>query len=111
VINAQSFTIVIANIKNPASAASTSSFAITTYYENTDDTIVATGTIGGLISTAAAIDSSSITISPSSAVVLRKTSTYTVSIKIVHPIPIGGSVKMYFPKDIVLNEVEVPNNC
>jgi hypothetical protein len=72
---------------------------------------VATGTIGGLISTAAQIDPSSITITPSSTVVLNKVTSYTVSIKIANPIPIGGSITIYFPLDIVLNVAEVPNNC
>jgi len=71
--------MTISGIKNPFSTTPTHNFAINTYYESTDDTLVATGTISGITAVAATIDYTKIAISSSSLVTSATLVTYSFS--------------------------------
>jgi hypothetical protein len=111
IINPQTFNVTIQGIQNPPSTAPTASFTIRTYYMSTDDSLVASGTIGGITATFAQIDSSNVKISTSSDVVLATSANYTITLTVQNPIPIGGFVIVTVPMPIVVDLSSISSSC
>jgi hypothetical protein len=110
-INAQTFNLTIAGIQNPPSTAPTGSFTINTYYMSSDDSLVATGTIGGITATFASIDSSDVRISSSSDIVLATSTNYTLTLTVRNPIPIGGFIIITVPMPVVVDLSSISSSC
>jgi len=96
-IGAQTITITVAGLRNPSTASSTGNFSARTYYRNTVSSLVAIGSITGITATAALIDNSLVTLISSSFVVNDIGVTYSIQVRIVHPISSGGYFTILIP--------------
>lgn len=110
-INAQTFNVTIQGIQNPPSTAPTSSFTISSFYMSTDDSLVATGIIGGITATFAQIDSSNVKIITSSDIVLATSVNYSITLTIQNPIPIGGFIIVNVPMPLVVDLSSISSSC
>lgn len=111
IINAQTFNITISGIQNPSSIAPTGQFTISTYYYSTDDSLVATGTIGGITAIQGQIDSSNVKISTSSDFVLAASTNYTITLTVQNSIPIGGFIIVTVPMPIIVDLTSIASSC
>jgi hypothetical protein len=110
-IGAQTITITVYGVINPGSTEPSGGFTVTTYYSTTDDTTVATGIMGNITSTAATINSNSISIIPSSYVVSASAVSYTLSFVTGNAIPINGFIVLGIPTAITTNVNSIANSC
>lgn len=110
-INAQTFNVTIQGIQNPPSTAPTSSFTISSFYMSTDDSLVATGIIGGITATFAQIDSSNVKIITSSDIVLAASANYSITLTVQNPIPIGGFIIVNVPMPLVVDLTSISSSC
>jgi hypothetical protein len=110
-ISAQTINITILGILNPPTTEPSSNFSITTYYSTTDDTSVATGTMGTITPTVSTLNSSTFTIVPSSYVVQEAGVTYTVSFATNNEIPVGGYIVLGVPNGVQAVVASVSGQC
>ena len=89
---------VVSGVTNAGSTAPIGSFSITTFYTNSPLSQVSTGTASSVAATAGAV--SNVIVTPSSPVVKKSSVTYTISFKIAHSIPSGGSIYLGVPPAI-----------
>lgn len=73
--------------------------------------LVATGTIPSVTASIATIDSSKISVMPSSYVVNYQSVTYYLNLTIANPIPAGGNFTIYLPPDVSFTLASVPGHC
>lgn len=71
-------TITISELINPPSTALTDTFTVKTYYESTDETLVATGIFDGVNATIASIASANVDLTASSYIVNEQSVTYSL---------------------------------
>lgn len=110
-IPAQTFTLVLSNVKNPPSTKTTDAFTLSTYYNSSSSAGVDAGSIGGVTATPATIDYTKISVLSSSLITSDTTVTYYFSFVVQDPIPAGGFIIVYFPTTITFNLVVANNNC
>lgn len=110
-INSQTFTVRVSGIINPPSTQPSGNFNITTYYSSTDDTSVASGSMGAVTATVSTLNSSTVTITPSSSVVRATGVSYTVSFQNNNPIPTNGYIILGIPDGITAQIGSVANMC
>lgn len=111
-IPGQNITIVMLNVVNPSSTAPASTFTVTTYYSSTDDTLVATGTGGSVTPTASTIDSTTVSVIPSSYVVQATSVNYTIRFTPKNSIPANGVIRIGVPLAIVAATSSIgPSTC
>ena len=104
-------TITISELVNPPSTALTDTFSVKTYYESTDDTLVATGVLDGVNATVATIASANVDLTASSYVVNEGSVTYSVDMTIVNGIPAGGYFYITIPFDVEMDVASAPSHC
>jgi hypothetical protein len=110
-IGAQTFTLRVNGVTNPPSTQPSGSFNVTTYYTTTDDTSVATGSMGAVTATVSTLNSSSVVITPSSYVVQANGVNYTVSFQNNNPIPTNGYIILGIPYGVTAQISSVTNMC
>lgn len=110
-IPGQIYTLAINGVKNPPSTATSGGWTISTYYNSGDNTLVASGSVAGVVSTAATVDYTGVTISASSQITSDSAVSYYLSFIVQNPIPIGGYIVLYFPSDISFNTAVAASNC
>lgn len=110
-IPGQTITIQVSGVVNPQSVQPSSNFNVTTYYTTTDDTSVATGSMGSITATASTLNSLSVSIVPSSYVVVASSVDYTVSFTINNPIPISGYIVLGVPYGVSALIASATGNC
>lgn len=103
--------MTVSGITNPPSTATTPTFTVTTFYNTSSSAQVDSGSISGVTSTAGSIDYTKIVISSSSLITSDTGVTYSLSFVIQNPIPIGGSIKLYFPTTIYFDLTIANGNC
>lgn len=111
VIGAQTITIVMNGLKNPASTAPTGVFNVFTYYKANDGSLVASGSIPGVTATIAFIASSQVAISASSYIVNDQVVSYSVQLTVFNPIAAGGYILIYIPGEISVNPSAISGQC
>lgn len=110
-IGSQTFNLTISGVTNPPSSQTSSNFNVTTYYTSTDDSSVATGSMGAVTATPSTLISSSVTITPSSYVVMANGVTYTVGFKNNNAIPTNGYIVLGVPYGVTALVGSVTNMC
>lgn len=110
-IGAQTFNVLVNGIVNPPSTQPSGNFNITTYYSSTDDTSVASGSMGAVTATASTLNSSTVVITPSSYVVMASGVTYTISFQNNNPIPTNGYIVLGIPYGVTAQIGSVSNMC
>ena len=111
VIPAQTFTVSIEGIKNPESIGLVAGFVVSTFYTGSDSALTSKGTVVGFTSTSATIYPAQVLITASEYIVNESPITYSFSLKVQHPIPVGGSLKLYVPSVIGVNVATVFGHC
>ena len=104
-------TIAISGVVNPPDTSTTGDFTISTYYSNSESTIVGSGTVGGVTPTQGTISIATVSVVPSSYVALQSGVTYTVTFTNTYAIPVGGTVRLEVPQDIGLIIGSFPTYC
>lgn len=110
-IGPQTLSVAVYGVTNPGSTEPSGNFTVTTYYSTTDDTSVATGTMGFVTATPATLSSSSITIASSSYSVKATGISYTVSVLTGNAIPQNGYIVVGIPLALLVNLSSVSANC
>jgi hypothetical protein len=110
-IPGQTMTIQVNGVVNPPSVQPSSNFNVTTFYTTTDDTSVATGTMGNVTATASTLNSLTVSIIPSSYTVQASSVDYTISFTINNPIPISGYILLGIPYGVAAIINSVSGNC
>ena len=103
--------IKISGLINPPSTSPTGSFSVSTYYESTDNTLVATGTLDPIAATVDSIASANVDVTASSYVVNEAAVTYSLQMTIVNGIPAGGYFDIKIPSEIAMDEASTPSHC
>jgi hypothetical protein len=110
-IPSQVATIQVNGVVNPPSIQPSDVFNITTYYSITDDTSVATGSMGSITATPSTLNSLSVSITPSSFVVQATQVDYTITFILNNPIAIGGYIVLGIPYGISAVISSASGNC
>lgn len=110
-IPGQTMTITVNGIVNPPSVQPSANFNVTTYYTTTDDTSVATGTMGNVTATASTLNSLTVSIVPSSYTVQATSVGYTISFTINNAIPISGYIVLGVPYGVAAIISSASGNC
>ena len=111
IIPAQTLSITITGLVNPPSTALTDTFTVTTFYESTDDTLVASGLLDGINATVATISGANAQVTPSSFVVADTSVTYFFSLTVQNIIPAGGYFEVSIPFDLTVDVASVGSHC
>ena len=96
-IIAQTLGITVLSVQNADSTAPSDPFEIETFYENDVTAMVATGSADGVSATVDTIDTLTVTVTPTSYVVLDSSVGYTIQFDNTHEIPEDGSIEITIP--------------
>lgn len=118
-INASSSTIpaqngirlTISGLINPPDTATTSSFAITTYYTSNQQGIVDVGSANGITSVVGTISASTVSVIPSSYVALQTGVSYNINFNNTYVIPINGYIVIQIPTSIGIVMASLSTYC
>ena len=110
-IGPQTLTLTVYGVTNPGSTEPSGNFTVTTYHSSTDDTSVATGTMGSITATAATLSTNSVTPVATSYMVKDTGVSYTVSVVIANAIPLNGFIVIGIPNAIQTNISNIASNC
>jgi hypothetical protein len=110
-IPSQVMTIQVNGVVNPSSIQTSDVFNITTYYSTTDDTSVATGSMGPITAMPSTLNSLSVSIIPSSYVVQATQVDYTITFILNNPIAIGGYIVLGIPYGVSAVISNALGNC
>jgi hypothetical protein len=98
-------------IVNPPDTATSGSFTITTFHTSNTLGVVDVGTIAGVTSTPGTISINTISVVPSSYVVMDTGVTYNVNFNNTYLIPIGGIISLHIPTDVFIVTASLPGYC
>lgn len=111
-IATQTLKVTIINITNPGDTSTSGTFSITTYYSSSaPGGITDTGTAAGVTSSIGTIAINTVSVIPSSYLVLATGVTYTISFNNTYQIPQSGFISILIPTDITITLTSLSNYC
>jgi hypothetical protein len=107
----QTLSLTVLGVQNAPSIAPSDLFIITTNYTTNNQDIVSKGTISGVVASMDVIDSSKVSVVPSSYTASDTGISYAISFVNGNPIPAGGSIEVTVPSPIILDTIGQLDSC
>ena len=102
ITSGQTLQLAISGLTNPGDTATSGTFSIETYYSLDQVGLTQAGTAPGITATVGTINMATVSVVPSSYVVLQSGVTYTVTFNNTYLIPQGGFISLQVPSDITI---------